>query len=56
MLLEQACTVCGETVDDATTTDCDSCGRQRHETCVEFERQFDCPDCGDERWIGAVEF
>ncbi len=56
MLLKRTCTVCGERVDEGRMVECDSCGRGLHDSCVEFEQQFDCPDCGDEVWIGAVEF
>jgi len=56
MLLKETCTVCGERVHQDRTVECDSCGERLHDACVEFEQQYECQDCGDETWIGALEF
>lgn len=35
---------------------CLNCRHSFHESCLGYYRQFDCPQCAEEPWIGAVEF
>lgn len=56
MLLNERCTICQERIEAAETVVCGECGTAIHAECAEFERTFNCPDCADEREIGAVEF
>lgn len=56
MLLKRKCTTCGETVTEADLVECEICGDQMHTACEAFETKYECPTCGDEPWIGAVEF
>lgn len=36
--------------------ECSDCGTAFHESCYEYYTQYLCSRCGEERWIGAVEF
>jgi predicted RNA-binding Zn-ribbon protein involved in translation (DUF1610 family) len=56
MLINQRCTTCGETVTEAEITQCDTCGDHLHTGCEDFETEYECPTCGDEPWVGALEF
>lgn len=56
MLLNEHCTVCQERIGSGDVIVCGECGRTVHKRCAAFERTFNCPDCADEREIGAVEF
>ena len=56
MLVNQRCTICGEQITETETTQCETCGDQLHTSCEAFETKYECPDCGDEPWIGALEF
>lgn len=56
MKLGTICTTCGERIGDDDVSYCDTCGRGIHERCEEYETTFECQTCGDELWIGAVEF
>lgn len=56
MKIGSECTVCAERVTDADTVQCDVCGQRLHRQCEEYVTKFDCDTCGDETWIGAVEF
>lgn len=56
MKLGSKCTVCGSRLTDGDLVECGDCGKRLHERCVEYEQRFECRTCGDEQWIGAVEF
>ena len=56
MKLGDRCTVCDRRIGDREVTYCETCGRGVHERCEEYETTFECRTCGDETWIGAVEF
>ena len=56
MLLRRSCTTCGKCVPEAERIRCETCGRHLHTACEAYERTYDCPTCGEERWIGALEF
>lgn len=56
MLLRHKCTTCGDVVGEDEFIHCDICDRDLHEACETYETKFDCVTCGDEPWIGAVEF
>lgn len=56
MLLGQRCTTCRESITATETVECETCGDRLHTACERFETSYMCPKCGDEPWIGAVEF
>lgn len=56
MLLKRRCTVCGDSVHTGELVECEMCGREMHEPCVEFETKYECERCSDEVWVGALEF
>ncbi|RKD97915.1 hypothetical protein [Halopiger aswanensis] len=56
MKLGTICTTCGERIETDQVTVCETCGRGIHDRCREYETTFECRRCGDEQWIGAVEF
>lgn len=56
MKIGSKCTVCTERVTDGDTIQCDTCGQRLHCRCKEYVTKFECSTCGDETWIGAVEF
>ncbi len=56
MKLGNRCTVCGMRIGDQEVKYCETCGRGVHERCEEYETAFECRHCGEETWIGAVEF
>ena len=56
MKLGTRCTVCRATVDEGELIVCETCWREVHEPCEEYETTFECRHCGDETSIGAVEF
>lgn len=56
MKLGTKCTTCGERIERGGLAKCEDCGTRRHANCADFERAFECQRCGDETWIGAVEF
>lgn len=56
MLLQITCPACGDRLADAPTVTCTDCGNEFHESCADYARTYECSACGDEPWIGAVEF
>jgi len=56
MKLGTKCTVCGRRVDRAEFAACGQCDRKLHTACESYVTNYDCKDCGDERWVGALEF
>jgi predicted RNA-binding Zn-ribbon protein involved in translation (DUF1610 family) len=56
MKLGHTCTVCGERVGDADLVHCEDCGADMHGDCIEYETKYECEECGDELWLGALEF
>jgi DNA-directed RNA polymerase subunit RPC12/RpoP len=56
MLLKQKCTTCGAHITEAEMVECETCGKHLHTDCEAFETKYECSICGDERWIGALEF
>ena len=56
MKIGHRCTVCGDRIDSGALANCDQCGRQVHEHCMEYEQKYECTTCGEELEIGAVEF
>jgi predicted RNA-binding Zn-ribbon protein involved in translation (DUF1610 family) len=56
MKIGARCTVCGTRIDRGEIRHCETCGRGVHEPCEEYETAFECRHCGDETWVGAVEF
>lgn len=50
------CKACWDTPGDEPVVVCDTCGSYLHESCAENYQQFHCSRCGEELWIGAVEF
>lgn len=51
-----ACRACLDEVPRDAAVVCDSCGSRLHESCHDYFETFRCSRCGDELWIGAVEF
>ncbi len=56
MKIGARCTVCGERVGDDEVVHCDQCGSEIHSPCKDFETKFECKECSNEPWVGAVEF
>jgi DNA-directed RNA polymerase subunit RPC12/RpoP len=56
MLLKQKCTTCGKRVTETETVQCETCGEHLHASCEAFETKYECSTCGDEEWLGALEF
>ncbi|WIV65944.1 hypothetical protein [Natrialbaceae archaeon AArc-T1-2] len=56
MRIGNRCTICNGRIDPTDLTSCDTCGRELHRRCREYETAFECRYCSDESWIGATEF
>ena len=56
MKIGKICSTCGDRIEPTGIKICDTCGRGIHRPCEEYETSFECRKCGDETWIGAVEF
>lgn len=56
MVNVSTCHRCTEPDPDDLLVECGDCGTTFHESCYEYFTQFVCSRCGDERWIGALEF
>lgn len=56
MKIGRRCTVCGDRIDSGALTDCEQCGQQVHEHCVEYVQKYECTRCADEPEIGALDF
>lgn len=56
MRLATRCPACGEELQKADLVRCEDCGNEFHDSCADYERTFECPECAEEPWIGAVEF
>ncbi len=56
MKLGRTCPTCLERITNDETIQCRECGCGLHSRCTDYYQTFDCQRCGDELWIGAVEF
>ena len=56
MLLGTRCTTCGDRITKDELVECEICGQGLHEPCRAYDTTFECPTCGTETWIDAVEF
>lgn len=56
MMVGNKCTTCHDRIDSEDLMICDTCGRELHKQCEEYETAFECRRCGDETWIGTIEF
>ena len=56
MKIGSTCTVCNARIEDDAIVHCNTCGRDVHEQCETYETTYECRYCGEEPWIGAVEF
>ncbi|MDY7083312.1 MAG: hypothetical protein SXQ77_13135 [Halobacteria archaeon] len=49
------CWYCNERADVEEVVNCEDCGGRFHRDCYEYHMQFDS-NCGDDKWVGALEF